>query len=237
MSSFDPRNKRRPGQKPSAPFWMTTYGDMVTLLLTFFVLLFSFTSMDEQKFKQVAGSLRGALGVVQQSLPFQGAAPGPIGGTDYDLLRRSDILNSVESLRDALNEFTKDGSINIEATESGILIQMGDKILFDPGKAELKPQALDILSVVGKSIRNQASDIQVAGHTDNVPIHTKDFPSNWELSSARALSVVRFLVDSVKVPPQILGAIGYGEYRPIAPNLTDEQRQINRRVEFLVTWK
>ncbi|MFQ6613663.1 MAG: flagellar motor protein MotB, partial [Fidelibacterota bacterium] len=164
MSSFDPRNKRRPGQKPSAPSWMTTYGDMVTLLLTFFGLLFSFTSMDEQKFKQVAGSLRGALGVVQQSLPFQGAAPGPIGGTDYDLLRRSDILNSVESLRDALNEFTKDGSINIEATESGILIQMGDKILFDPGKAELKPQALDILSVVGKSIRNQASDIQVAGH-------------------------------------------------------------------------
>ncbi|NOZ74611.1 MAG: flagellar motor protein MotB [FCB group bacterium] len=237
MASFDPRKNRKPPGKPSSPLWMTTYGDMVTLLLTFFVLLFSFTSMDKNKFEQVAGSLRGALGVVQQNLPFQGAAPGSIGGTDYDLLRRSEIFESVESLRDALNEFTKDGSINIEATESGILIQMGDRILFDQGQAELKPKALEILTIVGETIRDQASDILVAGHTDNVPIHNKDFPSNWELSTARALSVVRFLVDTVRVPPRILGAVGYGEYRPVAPNLTAAQRQINRRVEFLVTWK
>ncbi len=237
MGSFDPRKKRKPPLKPSAPLWIATYGDMVTLLLTFFVLLFSFTSLDKHKFEQVAGSLRGALGVMHESLPYQGAAPGPVGGVDFDLLRRSEIYESVESLRDALAEFTRDGSINIEATESGILIQMGDKILFDQGKAVLKPKAKDILSIVGNSIREQASEIQVAGHTDNVPIHTKEFPSNWELSTARALSVVRYLVDEVHVPPQTLAAVGYGEYRPIAPNLTEEQRQINRRVEFLVTWK
>ncbi|RMF06762.1 MAG: hypothetical protein D6762_08815 [Candidatus Neomarinimicrobiota bacterium] len=237
MAAFDPRQRRKKNSKPTAPGWMTTYGDMVTLLLTFFVLLFSFTNMDKRKFEQVAGSLRGALGVLSENLPIPSSPTLPSGGVEYDLLRRSAIFESVENLRDALSQYTSDGSVNIEATESGILIQMGDKILFDQGKADLKPGARKVLTIVGKQIKDQAADIQVAGHTDDVPIHTEEFPSNWELSTARALAVVKYLVDEVGVPPQILAAVGYSEYRPIVPNLTDEQRQMNRRVEFLVTWK
>jgi len=236
--SEEPESKLRKRRKePSSPLWMTTYGDMVTLLLTFFVLLFSFTSMDQKKFDQVAGSLRGALGIMHDRMPFQTPVPGAGSSGNLDLLRRNHIYESVESLRDKLSEYSAEGRITVEGTESGILIRMGDHMLFDPGKAELKPQALDILKTVGENIRDIASEVQVAGHTDKVPIHNDEFPSNWDLSAARALSVVHYLVDHVGVSPEILAAVGYGEYRPIASNKSEEGRQINRRVEFLVTWK
>lgn len=127
--------------------------------------------------------------------------------------------------------------ILIRETDTGILIRMGDRVLFDFGKAEIRPEAEPVLTMVGNTLINSAKQIMVSGHTDNIPIHTKDFPTNWELSSKRAVNVVRYLVEDVGMDPSVLAAVGYGEYQPLIPNTSPENRRVNRRVEFEVTWK
>jgi chemotaxis protein MotB len=127
--------------------------------------------------------------------------------------------------------------IQIKYTSSGLLIRMGDKVMFDVGKAELKPSAYPLLDIIGEMVRDKAKEVLVSGHTDNVPINTPLYPSNWELSLARAMVVVRYMMNNANVAPEKLVPTGYAEYRPVAPNTTDESRQFYRRVEFLVTWK
>ena len=221
--------------EPTAPFWMTTYGDMVTLLLTFFILMISFANMDERKWSQVAKSLQGALGVLEQyKVEIQVMAENP-GGED-DMLIRSQIYEQVEQFRDNMQDKIDDGDITVEEVKNGLLIQLGSKLLFDSGDANLLADAYPILTEIATATKNHATEIVVAGHTDNVPINSEKYPSNWELSSARSLSVVKYLVDEAGMNPKILGAAAYGEYRPLVPNESPEHRKINRRVEFLVTW-
>ncbi len=229
------RRRNSDNQRPSAPLWMVTYGDIVTLLLTFFVLLLSFASLDEVKFEEAASSLKGALGILER---YQSILKNKsISVTEEDLLRRLDIYESVNELKKVTEEMGYKEAVSIKVTESGMLIQLGDKILFDLGKAVLRPEALPILDIVGKTIRDQAGEVLVGGHTDNIPINSPDFPSNWELSTARAVNVVKYLIDKAGVPPEILGATGYSEFKPLVPNDSPENRRKNRRVEFLVTWK
>jgi len=220
--------------EPSAPFWMVTYGDMVTLLLTFFILLISFANLDEVKFEQAAHSLKGALGILEKNTSQ--LKSNAIDVSEEDLLHRADIYESVMEVNRIASKLGFEDDISIEPGETGLLIQMGDRVLFDPGKADLKPEAFPILDIVGKTIREKAKEVLVAGHTDNVPIKTIQFPSNWELSTSRALSVVRYLIDETEVPPRFLAATGYSEFRPLKPNDSPESRQKNRRVELLVTW-
>jgi chemotaxis protein MotB len=222
-------------EDPSAPFWMLTYSDMVTLLLTFFVLLISFSNMDEAKFEQAAHSLKGALGVLQQY-------PSPRNKLglyleSQEMEERQEIVENITELQHKAEELKMAEDINIQITENGLLIQLGDKILFDVGNAELKSAAYPLLDIVGKTIRKRASTVLVRGHTDNIPIHTPQYASNWELSSARAISVVKYLIEYDEVPPEILAATAFAEYQPIVPNTSPENQRKNRRVEFLVTWK
>jgi chemotaxis protein MotB len=221
--------------EPSAPFWMLTYSDMVTLLLTFFVLLISFSNMDEAKFEQAAHSLKGALGILKQY-------PSPRNKLglyleNQEMQQREEIIDNVTELQRKAKELQMAEDINIQVTDNGLLIQLGDKILFDVGNAELKPNAHPLLDIVGKTIRKHARTVLVSGHTDNIPIKTPQYPSNWELSSARAISVVKYLIDYDGVPPELLAATAFSEYKPIVPNTTPENQRKNRRVEFLVTWK
>ena len=219
-------------EQPSAPFWMTTYSDMVTLLLTFFVLMISFSNLDEVKFAMAANSLKGALGVMRRYPSVRNNL-----GIDNNVREQQGVYDSVREIEKKAQELGIENDLNVEFTETGLLIQLGNNILFDSGSDKLKPKAALILDVVGKTIRNNASEVLVSGHTDNVPINTPRFPSNWELSSARSLSVVKYLIDKCQVPPRILGAVGYSEYRPLVPNDTPDHRHKNRRVEFLVTWR
>ncbi len=222
-------------QEPSSPAWMTTFSDMMTLLLTFFVLLLSFSNMDEIKFAMAAKSLRGALGVLNAS-----PSPRPVNSTSpqpEDILERKELYESVLSLEKKAKELGIENEMNIDFNENGILIQLGDRVLFDLGKSELKPEAYPILNLVAKIIREKAENVLVSGHTDNVPINSPRFPSNWELSTSRAVNVVRYMIGEAGVPAEMLGATGYSEFRPVVPNITPENRGRNRRVEFLVTWK
>ncbi len=221
--------------EPTAPFWMTTYGDMVTLLLTFFILMISFANMDERKWSMVAKSLQGALGVMEQyKVEMQMMKETP-GGED-DMLIRSDVFERLQEFEKQIENEINDGDITVETIKNGLLIQMGNKLLFNSGDADLKPESLPILDMIAKTTKDDAAEIVVSGHTDNVPINSIRFPSNWELSGARAISVVNYLTNNAGISPKILAATAYGEYRPIVPNDTPADRKINRRVEFAVTW-
>lgn len=151
--------------------------------------------------------------------------------------RRMDIYESMLALTEMVEQLEMEEDISVEPTETGMLIQMGDKVLFEKGKAELKPAAFVILNAVGVSIKDKVEEVLIGGHTDNTPINSIKYPSNWELSSARALVVVKYLVQKSNILPEVFGAVGYGEFRPIVENNSPENMQKNRRVEFLVTWK
>ncbi len=222
---------------PGAPFWMTTYGDMVTLLLTFFILMFSMSSIDAQKFREARDSLIGALGsgVLPSSVGVVGEASTATGTAGISR-ERIDMLASMERIAEIFQEEALEELTTVQVTGPGeILVRMGDELLFDPGESELKPQARRVLERVGNSVIGKTETINVEGHTDNIPINTPEFPSNWELSAARALQVVRLLED-IGVPPEQLAPVGRSQYKPVAPNDTPENRAKNRRVELWITW-
>ncbi len=229
------RKKIEEDPPPSAPFWMLTYSDMVTLMLTFFVLLVSFSNMDETKFGSAANSLKGAFGVMEK-FPSAIQTRG-ISMSDAGEKFEKEVRDNIDQLKKAAGKMGMEDQIQIKYTSSGLLIRMGDKVMFDVGKAELKPSAYPLLDIIGEMVRDKAKEVLVSGHTDNVPINTPLYPSNWELSLARAMVVVRYMMNNANVAPEKLVPTGYAEYRPVAPNTTDESRQFNRRVEFLVTWK
>lgn len=220
---------------PSAPFWMTTYGDMVTLLLTFFILMFAMSTISEQKFLQAANSLAQALGVLEKNVSVIGEFSPAIGTTGVTR-EHIDMLQSMEQIANIFQEESLEELASVEITGPGeVLIRMGDELLFDPGESELKSRALRVLAGIAASVTGRTESVYVEGHTDNVPINTPEFPSNWELSSARALQVVR-LFEEQGIPPEQLAAVGHSQYIPIAPNDTPESRAQNRRVELWITW-
>ncbi len=222
-------------QGPKAPFWMTTYGDMVTLLLTFFILMFAMSTVNEQKFFEAAASLSKALGVLDKNVSVIGersVAIGLAGNTEEQL----DILEALEQISEVFEEESLEEVAEINIIGPGeILIRLGDEVLFDPGEANLTAKARRVLTGITRSLLGKTEEIYVEGHTDNVPIKSDEFPSNWELSSARALSVVK-LMEEVGIPPDQLGAISHGEFRPLEPNITPAGRAKNRRVELYITW-
>ena len=220
---------------PSAPFWMTTYGDMVTLLLTFFVLMFAMSTINEQKFLKAAASLREKLGVLDKNVSVIGEL-SPAIGTAGVSREQVDVLESMERIAEIFQEESLEDIATVEITGPGeVFIRMGDQLLFAPGESGLKPQAIRVLSGIANSIKGKTETVYIEGHTDTIPINTPEFPSNWELSSARAISVVRLLEDQ-GIPPNQLAAVGHSHYVPLETNSTKEGRAKNRRVELYITW-
>ena len=154
-----------------------------------------------------------------------------VSGQQVDML---DALQSIEEIfkREELQDIA-----SVEVIGPGeVLIRLGDEVLYDPGEARLKAGAARVLDGIARSIAGNTEEVYVEGHTDNQPINTKEFPSNWELSSARALSVVR-LLEQRGVPPDQLAAVGHGEYVPLESNATAAGRARNRRVELYIRWR
>ena len=128
----------------------------------------------------------------------------------------------------------KNEHLQTEVTERGLVIHIVESSLFDEGSADLKPRAMEVLDVVADELKDIPNHIRIEGHTDDRPISTPQYPSNWELSSARATSVVRYLVDNHDIPQNRISALGYGEYRPVKPNNSIENRALNRRVDIVI---
>lgn len=226
--------KKKPEEEddaPSSPAWMATFADMMTLLMCFFILILSFSSIELDKFKMAMGSLQGALGtlgVQKKLLPDQSWFSPNTQNTDQ--IKENSILDHIEKMREQIKKEGLEDKISIEEEGGEVYIQMKDDMMFHSGKAELKPTYFNLLSLIAKTFLADAKQIRVEGHTDNIPIQTKEYQSNWELSIQRALNVVRYFVNHENIHPAKLIIAGYGEHKPIAANDSPSNRAKNRRV-------
>ncbi len=227
---------------------MTTYGDLVTLLLCFFILLFSYSVLDVIKFEQIIYSLQGTFlreqGILDSSrhpsTPEDDAMldvdKEPALDVDQDAAEIFDEFYEVYlSVRSFLQDAGLDDDIKIRYEDRGIVLEMREAVLFDPGRADLKAESLELLHTINTVLQQLPNKILVEGHTDNVPINQPMFPSNWELSVIRATRVVRYLIEQKGLAPERFVASGYGEYNPITTNDTPEGRAHNRRVNIVIS--
>ncbi len=226
--------KKEEEHKAGAPAWMATYGDMVTLLLCFFVLLFSFATLDVQKFEAIAKSMNGSLGVLDSGMtltmdPFINSFP-----SDSPTEEVEEFQKLYEQMSEYVKENNLEASITLRLDERGLLVRFMDDVLFDSGKADLTPKAREIINKVAEIIKQNDKNVRVEGHTDNVPINTSRFPSNWELSTTRAVNVVKYLIEGNGIESKRLSASGYSDQHPVDDNNTHEGRQKNRRVDMVI---
>ncbi|HEB85054.1 MAG TPA: flagellar motor protein MotB [Bacteroidetes bacterium] len=222
--------KKREECPAGTPAWMVTYGDMMTLLLTFFVLIVSFSSVEQVKFKAAISSIQEGLGMWPENA---GILPSIVM---KEMAKRAQQQSEmVEDISEALEQIGMIESVEVYTTPSGVRLIISNNTLFESGQADLKPEFLSLLAEIAATIKAKPySEVRVEGHTDNVPIHTSQFPSNWELSAARALAVTKYFVFRGGLDPKKLSAVGYGEYRPRATNATPNGRARNRRVEIYI---
>ena len=216
------------------PGWLATFGDLMSLLLTFFVLLISFSTVNVQQFNHAMGALSGSLGVLsgepQLSLPIRKSMPK----TEGNLSQAESMSKASQELEEAIEDAGLQGDVKLEETSSGITIRISDKLFFNLAESKLKPEALPLLRKVGDVLSGLSNQINIQGHTDNRPINTEFFASNWELSGMRALSVARYLIQNGKIAPNRISITGYSEYRPLVPNDSEKNMNQNRRVEIHV---
>lgn len=223
--------KKQTPKKVDTPAWLATFGDMMSLLLAFFVLLFSFSSIQESKFQAAMGSLQGALGV----LDTYPTVPVHEHFENLPELQRTleGVKKKIEELREQVQALKRSDEVTVSRTEKGLAIRLDSRFLFDLSSAGLRPEAHEVLDELLGSLKGLPNEIRVEGHTDNLPINSPQFPSNWELSAARASSIIRFFEER-GMDPRRMTAVGYGEWRPVVRNDSPENRQKNRRVEIFV---
>ena len=222
--------------------WMVTFSDLSTLLLTFFVLLLSMSSMDDLKLRSMFQNFTSSSGILlfKQYGEIYHAKEIFIQGL-YEKLKDALVVNKdTEGIESELasnlkeNPFTNaTGALKFEDLENGFKLVFGQELLFRTGKADIRPEMLPILKQVASFIRVSSYQVYIDGHTDAVPIHNKVFKSNEDLSFSRAYNIMEFLVKNCNVSPENLALCGYGAQRPIASNKTPYGRAQNRRVEII----
>lgn len=222
------------------PLWLGTYGDMVTLILTFFILLLSMATFDTQKIAQAVGSLEGSLAVLEKGVKTQINPPAPIRATpietEVEVENVVNILGSLITDYNEVNRIANDPSVELEEAEKGVIIRVPEKLLFAPGSAELtNPSGIALLKRLSLEFLRMpnAVHIKAIGHTDNIPIHNAIFADNFELSVARGVNVAHLLVQEGVAKSRVLGG-GEGEFSPIANNDIPALRAKNRRVDLYV---
>lgn len=204
--------------------WLLTYADLITLLMAFFIVMYAMSSVDVGKYRALAHSLRGALaGNSFVELPLQGTAAEP------------DSLEAVgQEVAGALAEMGLEGQGAVFRTERGVVISLYGAVLFDLGKADIRPDAIPVLDRVAEALARVPNYVSVEGSTDDLPINSLLFPTNWELSVRRATTVVRYFVERHGLEPRRFLAVGYGEYQPMFPNDSEANRARNRRVDIVL---
>lgn len=233
-----PREKKPPEPPKGAPAYMSTWGDMCTLLLCFFVMLLAMSTVDPAKFNVAASSFQNALSGVLESYPSvmitKDILIPRLGGDEQN---KRMAVDAALKIKEVVRKEGLEDAVKVKVTESGIAVKLSDPIGFDIGESEIKPELIPTLKGICEIINKVPStQIRVEGHTDDLPIKSYKFPSNWELSSSRALNVVKFMASNGRIEPSRLSAIGYGEYRPLVPNTSVENRKMNRRIEIFVDY-
>ena len=216
--------------------WLTTFNDLVTLLMVFFVLLFTMASTDVAKLKQFQVSVMRGLGVLEEG---EGASLGIIEsfgdkGDKTGAVAGEQILEGEKLIADHMDALESFEGTEIRLRGTDRIMSLEGAALFESGSADISPAAFPVLKELSRIIQDHSCRVRVEGHTDNIPIFTEKYASNWELSTARAVSIVKFLIEEGGVSPERLSAVGYGELRPLAANDTPERRSRNRRVEIVL---
>lgn len=233
------RKKKAPASSPGAPLYMATYGDMVTLVLCFFVLLFAMSSIDSQKFQKALLSLRGSLGVLSGGTTTERTEePNQTGEVERNpgsSERRVelDTQRVAHTINSYLSSEGLDKSIQVSITQRGVSVSISDRFLFDSGSAELRNEGRRILFRIASLVRDQIPAVSVEGFTDSAPLRGGVFRDNWGLSAARAAVVASFLEAPGGIDPARIQAVGFGPNHPIVPNDSPAQMALNRRVELV----
>jgi len=257
------RKKQEDAPKGS-PAWMATFSDLMNLLLCFFVLLFSMSTVDAEKFQQIMASIQSTFSVLpnggsaldegilissgvsqlsELSQFYTSMGMNTQGDTDTDTDSESsaeaemleESQKMAEYIEEKLEEYNLTSDVELYTTSSYVMLNMNGGILFDSGKDVLKPEALDILDKISLILLDyDGYIIEIVGHTDNVPIHSAQFPDNTMLSMYRAYSVYKYFVNECNLDPVYLKSSGRGENVPMADNSTEEGRAQNRRVEIKI---
>jgi chemotaxis protein MotB len=232
------RRNKKPAKEPNHERWLLTYSDLITLLMIFFVVMYAMSNVDVSKYELLAQSLGVAMGGGQKV--FQ-VTPG-ISDTNKQLDSSANGMKTevqkLSNLKNQVDQYLKKNglasSVVTEISERGLEVSLKDTILFASGQADIKPEVQSKLIGIGKILNSIGNLIRIEGHTDNQPIHTSQFPSNWRLSVIRADNVTELLINSVHIQPQKISIVGFGEFYPKVPNTTPENMAINRRVNIVI---
>jgi chemotaxis protein MotB len=232
------RKNKKPEKEPNHERWLLTYSDLITLLMIFFVVMYAMSNVDVSKYELLAQSLGVAMGGGQKV--FQ-VTPGltdtnkqldsSTGGMKTEVMKLANLKSQVDKY---LKKNGLASSVVTEISQRGLEVSLKDTILFDSGKADLKPGVQSKLIEIGKILNSLGNLIRIEGHTDNEPIHNSQFPSNWRLSVIRADNVTELMINSVHIQPQKISIVGFGEFYPKVPNTTPENKAMNRRVNIVI---
>jgi len=245
----DPNVPEEPVEE-GAPDWVVTFGDLMSLLLCFFVLLLSFSETDKALYKEVAGSMSKAFGVQRTDRVLDSPMGMKIIARDFDqqafITFEREAVIATQLKEEIDKELKKDyhsdvqdieDLIQVETGEKSVTIRMMGESTFDSGKAYVRPEIVTMIKKIASVLKKTEGDIIIAGHTDNVPIKRGPYKSNLSLSMARAASVAEILLHLSHVKPERISTMGFGEYRPKESNDNPEGRKRNRRVEITLKLK
>ncbi len=225
--------------------WLVSYADFITLLFAFFVVMYAISSVNEGKYRILANALGAAFGTApaisttqvsterQPALTFRKLTPAQKRQAAALRREREAMTDIAGRIQTALAPLVNQGIVRVTQTSRGVKVEINASILFAPGDAKLTGESGEALKAIAQILKDDSHVLQVEGHTDNLPISTALFPSNWELSSVRASSVVRLFVDN-GIADNRLTAVGHGANFPVGPNETVEGRLRNRRVEIMI---
>lgn len=228
--------KKKEEEGMAAP-WIMSYGDMMSLLLCFFILIVSYSVVELVKFRQAMGSLRGSLGVLSEEEGRKVVKTQTPSTVDRSVLKKDLLVINMPGKKTVTMQAKEIAGVEVFLLSNGVRFRIVDPLLFEPGQVVLKPSAQQILHDIAEMIREINCEVRVEGHTDSSPTAGPAFKSNWELSAARALAVVEHFVYQERLDPTRLWLAGFGEYRPVAANDTPENRAKNRRVEIFLNWE
>lgn len=237
--------KREKKVKKGAPAWMASFADLQQLLLVFFILLFSMSSVDENKFSSAMASIQEALDSAGLGLTDKGLEPlveliDIEKLTSLEEMKESQVSQELAEAKEFLEQNEFEGKplseyMSASGSEEGVILTINDVMLFDSGSAEIKTTSEELIKKIEPLLNNKTKGIRVEGHTDNAQIvNTSKYADNWELSTARATKVSSFIIDNNMVDAAHISVAGYSEYRPVAKNDTDENKAKNRRVDIVL---
>lgn len=248
--------KKEPEKAANHERWLVSYADFITLLFAVFVTLYAMSQSDKQKVEQVAASYRSAFGITGVAnagkpsvTPKVDVAPIPTvkpqpqtpsvpkaakGNNGKTKATHKDFKQMLVSLEKKLAEQHVSEAVQVTVTPRGLVISLKEAGFFDSGSGTLKPAAFPVLAEIAKVLEPYENPLSFEGNTDDKPIHSSLFPSNWELSSTRATNIAHHFIDQYGFNPRLISVTGYGEYRPLASNSTEEGRKQNRRVDVVM---